>query len=414
MTRPRKTDLALYGGPPVRPRPFPSWPRPTRTMRESLIRTLEHEQWGVGSEVVKRFERAFARFHDSRFAISTNSGTAALWVALKAAGVRPGDEVIVPAYTFVATASAVLMVNAVPVFVDIDRDTLNLDPSLLEDAVTERTRVIMPVHLAGSPAHMDRIGAVARRHGISVIEDAAQAHGAEWKGRKVGAIGLGGVFSFQSSKNMTAGEGGAVVSDDEDFIGKCYAYHNVGRIKRGELHPEEISEGQRFLGGNFRLSAFPAALLEAQIEALPDDMKIRDGNAAVLDEEIGKIAGLYPQKHYPEASRVSHHLYIFRYDRSQFNDTSREEFIRALNAEGIPAYAGYKPVYQEPLFVVDQDEYPWLKGKDFSRLSLPVTERISHEEAVWLRQNCLLGTKEDTGDIVEAIRKVAGYYGRDS
>lgn len=404
------TDLALNGGTPVRSEPFPAWPRPSEAMRERLIHTLDHEHWGVGSEAVRRFEMVFARFQDSRFAISTNSGTAALWVALKAAGVKPGDEVIVPAYTFVATASAVLMVNAVPVFVDIDDETLNLDPDLLSDAITGKTRVIMPVHLGGCPAHLDRINRIAKKHGVSVIEDAAQAHGAEWRSRKVGAHGLGGVFSFQSSKNLTAGEGGAIVSDSEDFVGKCHAYHDVGRVKGGDPHPRDVSYRQRYLGGNFRLSAFPAALLEAQIETIEDDMKTRDRNADILDKEIGSIPGLYPQRRYPEATRISHHLYIFRYDRSQFSDTPREDFIRALNAEGIPAYEGYRPVYREPLFVVDSDEYPWLKDRDYSRLSLPVTERISNEEAVWLRQNCLLGTSEDTRDIIDAIRKVASFY----
>ncbi|MFQ6615544.1 MAG: DegT/DnrJ/EryC1/StrS family aminotransferase [Fidelibacterota bacterium] len=410
MTRTQKTDMALYGGRPVRADPFPSWPRPTDAMRESLIHTLNREQWGVGSKVVEKFEKAFARFHDGRFALCTNSGTAALWVALKAAGMRPGDEVIVPAYTFVATASAVLMANGVPVFVDIERETLNLDPGLLEDAITDRTRVILPVHLAGFPANLDGIKRAADRHGIPVLEDAAQAHGAEWKGRKVGALGLGGVFSFQTSKHMTAGEGGAILSDEQDFIQRCYSYHNVGRVKEGDMDPEIVSERHRYLGGNFRLSAFPAALLEAQIGSLEADMKVRDLNADRLDEEILSIPGLAPQVRYPEATRVSHHLYIFRYDRSRFRDIPREEFIRALNAEGIPAYEGYKPVYRQPLFVVDREEYPWLKGRDFSRLSLPVTERVSDHEAIWLKQNCLLGTKRDTQDIVDAIHKVADFY----
>jgi len=398
------TKLAIHGGEPVRKKPFPHWPRPTEAMKESLIHTLNSEKWGIGSEVVERFEKEFAQFHDSKYAISTNSGTAALWVALKAAGVKPGDEIIIPAYTFIATASAVLMTNAVPVFVDIDPGTLNIDPDLIEEAITNRTRVIMPVHIAGYPAHLSRIKRIAERHNIAMIEDAAQAHGAEWEGRKVGAFGLGGIFSFQSSKNMTAGEGGVIVSNDEDFINVCFSYHNVGRTRGGEWYQH------RYLGGNFRLSAFPAAMLLAQFESLEKDMKTRDANASILDREIKAIPGLLPQEQYLAVTQVSHHVYIFRYDKSKFKGSSREEFLNALNAEGIPAYTGYKPLYREDLFIVDQDEYPWLKGLDFSKLHLPITERVCDDEAIWLKQNCLLGSKNDTMDIVEAINKVVKAY----
>lgn len=395
----------MHGGEPVRKKPFPDWPRPTEAMKDSLIHTLTREKWGVGSEVVERFEREFARFHDGKFALSTNSGTAALWVALKAAGVKPGDEIIIPAYTFVATASAVLMTNAVPVFVDIHPDTLNMDPDLLEEAITDKTRVIMPVHIAGNPAHLDRIKEVADRTGVAMIEDAAQAHGAEWNGRKVGAFGLGGIFSFQSSKNMTAGEGGVIISNNEEFVDACFSYHNMGRSRGGEWYRH------RYLGGNFRLSAFPAAMLLAQIDSLESDMRIRDANAGILDREIGEIEGLIPQEKYPETTRSSHHIYIFRYDSSYFRGFTREEFIKALNSEGIPVYSGYKPLYREELFSIDEAEYPWLRGRKFQDLYFPVTERISNEEAVWLKQNCLLGTRDDTMDIVKAIRKVTESVG---
>ncbi|MEE9167154.1 MAG: DegT/DnrJ/EryC1/StrS family aminotransferase [Candidatus Neomarinimicrobiota bacterium] len=402
--RKKVTDLALHGGNPVRVEPFPPWPQPTDAMRKNLLRTLDSEKWGVGSEVVQQFEREFARFHHSRFAISTNSGTAALWVALKAAGVKLGDEIIIPAYTFVATASAVLMANAVPVFVDIDGETLNMDPHSAAQAITERTRVILPVHVGGNPAHVEQIGEIAREAGIVMIEDAAQAHGSEWKGRRIGSFGIGGIFSFQTSKNMTAGEGGVIVSDDEDFVNACFSYHNVSR-PRGNG-----GNRQRHLGGNFRLSAIPASLLLAQFDSMEGKMKIRDANAEILETEIDAIPGLTPQKRYPEATRVSRHIYIFMYDGRKFNDATREEFIKALNAEGIPVYPGYGPVYSEGLFVVDETEYPWLEGRNFNSLSLPVTERISRREAVWLRQNCLLGDEEDTLDIVKAIKKVATYY----
>ncbi len=396
--------LVIHGGTPVRTEPFPSWPRSTGEMRESLVHTLEHEKWGVGSEAVKRFEDEFAKFHDADFAISTNSGTTALWIALKAAGVKAGDEVIIPAYTFVATASAVLMANAIPVFVDINDVTLNMNPDLIEDAISEKTRVIMPVHIAGNPCHLTLINEIAARHDIAMIEDAAQAHGAEWDGRKVGAFGAGGIFSFQSTKNMSAGEGGIIVSDDEAFIDSCFSYQNAGRVRSGAWYEH------RHIGGNFRLSAFPAALLLAQFEMLESDMKVRDQNAAILNEALGKIAGLSVQKRYSETTRVSHHLYILLYDKSAFGDTSREEFIDAVSAEGIPVHTGYKPIYREKLFDLDKEEFPWLKKTDFSTVTLPVTESVSDEQAIWLKQSCLLGSSEDTLDIVRAIEKVTNYF----
>jgi dTDP-4-amino-4,6-dideoxygalactose transaminase len=399
-----KSNLQINGGEPVRTKPFPSWPRPTEAMKKSLIHTLENERWGIGSAAVEQFERKFADFHDSQFALAISTGTAALWVSLKAAGVKAGDEVIVPAYTFVGTATAVLMANAVPVFADIDERTLNMDPELLDDLITDKTKVVMPVHIAGNPAEITAIKQICDRHGIAMIEDAAQAHGTEWEGRKVGAFGMGGIFSFQSSKNMTAGEGGAIISDDEEFINKCFSYQNAGRVREGDWYEHD------HLGGNFRLSAFPAALLTAQIESMEKDMAIRDANAAILDSGFEKIEGLELLQKYPGTTRVSHHLYIFRYLKKYFDEKSREQFLEALNGEGIPVYAGYVPLYRERLFIVNRAEYPWLEGVDFEKITLPVTERIADEEAVWLRQNCLLGSEEDAMDILQAVEKVVNAF----
>jgi dTDP-4-amino-4,6-dideoxygalactose transaminase len=212
------SDLALFGGKPVRKDPFPVWPRVTAGQKEKLLDTLESATWGIGSDAITTFEEQFADFHDAKYCIATSSGTNALWVALKAGGVTAGDEVIIPAYTFTATASAVLMANAIPVFVDIDPDTFNINPTLIEKAITEQTKAIMPVHIGGNPADIDRIKDIAKKHNISVIEDAAQAHGAEWDGVKVGALATGGIFSFQSSKNMSAGEGGAILSNNDEFM----------------------------------------------------------------------------------------------------------------------------------------------------------------------------------------------------
>ncbi len=392
--------LALFGGTPVRTKPFPSWPRSSQEMKDQLINTIENESWGVGSKVTNKFNAAFAAFHDAKFCITTNSGTTALWVALKAAGVKAGDEVILPSYTFIATASAVLMANAVPVFVDAELETFNMDADQIEAAITERTKVIMPVHIGGNPAHMDKILAVARQHDLKVIEDAAQAHGAEWDGKKVGALGIGGIFSFQTSKNMAAGEGGAIVSNDEQFNNDCFSYHNCGRVVGGLWYEHQ------HLGGNFRLSAFASAMLSAQLETIESDMKTRDQNRALIDRALNEIPGLTPVKLYPQVTRVANHLYLARYDKEAFAGVSREKFYEAMRAEGVFTYAGYVPLYKEKLFITNPDEYPWLKDRKYREMYMPNTEKLCSEQSIWLKQNHLLGTAADTQDVIDAFVKV--------
>jgi len=394
------SKLALFGGIPVRTKPFPEWPRLTSELGESVLKTLQNENWGVGSDAISRFEDAFALFHDAKYCISTSSGTTALWVALKAAGVKAGDEVIIPAYTFIATASAVLMANAVPVFVDIDEKTLNIDPDLIEATITNKTKAIMPVHIAGNPANMDKICAIGKQYGIAIIEDAAQAHGAEWKGKKVGAIGKGGIFSFQTSKNMSAGEGGAIITNDDDFKEACFSYHNCGRVSGGEWYEHQ------HLGGNFRLNALAASMLIPQLDSIGADMDLRDANKHKLDDVLSEIDGIELIESYEQTTRSAHHLYIVKYKKEAFNGIHRDIFFKAMQAEGVYTYAGYSPLYREKLFVTDPNEYPWLKDQDYASLSLPVTERICDDESVWLQQRHLLGNDEDSQDIIDAFKKV--------
>ncbi len=394
------SKLALFGGQPVRRDPFPVWPRTTSELNESVLNVLNNENWGVGSDVITLFEEKFADYHDAHYCISTSSGTTALWVALKAAGVKAGDEVIIPAYTFIATASAVLMANAVPVFVDIDPDTFNMDPDTLGSAISGKSKVIMPVHIAGNPVDLSRVVDFAEKHGLKIIEDAAQAHGAEWNGKKVGALGLGGIFSFQTSKNMTAGEGGAIISNNESFKEACFSYHNCGRVRDGEWYEHQ------HLGGNFRLNALAASMLLPQLETIDDDMTLRDRNKKILDDGLSTIHGIELLGSYKEATRSANHLYIVKYKKEAFNGIHRDQFFKAMRAEGVYTYAGYTPLYREKLFVTDPDEYPWLNNQDYRSLSLPVTEQMCDEEAVWLKQNHLLGNENDINDIVNAFEKV--------
>jgi dTDP-4-amino-4,6-dideoxygalactose transaminase len=392
--------LALLGGQAVRTKPFPKWPLLRPEHMTALQAAWESGVWGIRSPHVAEFEKRFAAFQQAKFGLALCNATEGLWVALKACGIQAGDEVIVPPYTFIATASAILRANAIPVFVDIDPDTYNLDPRQIEAALTARTRAIMPVHVAGQPADMDAIMTMAGKHGVAVIEDAAQAHGAEWNGRRVGAIGDLGVFSFQSSKNMSAGEGGALVTDSEELMARAFSYHNCGRLPQGAWYEHRV------LGSNLRMTAWSAAILLAQFGTLEHDMQLRDHNANYLDQRLVEIPGIRPLLVPAGVTRHARHLYILRYDSEAFENLSREEFIAALQAEGIPAYPGYSPLYREKLFALDPREYPWLEGRDYGDLRLPACEKACNEEAVWLAQNVLLGTESDMEDIVRAMAKV--------
>ena len=395
----KMNDLALFGGDPVRKTPFFTWPRVVDGQQEKLINTLVNDSWGIGSESIRELEDKFALFHEAKSCIAVNTGTNALWVALKAAGVSSGDEVIIPAYTFIATATAVLMANATPVFVDIEPNTFNMDPNLIESAITDRTKVIIPVHIGGNPADMESIIDLAMKHKLIIIEDAAQAHGAEWDGKKVGALHKGGIFSFQSSKNMSAGEGGAIVSNDEDFMDTCFAYYNCGRHRDGDWYEHRI------MGGNHRMSAMAASLLIPQFETIENDMRIRDKNRQKLDQALSDM-DLEITHRYKKVTRESNHLYLLRYKAENFNDISREKFFDAMRAEGVYTYAGYNPLYREDVFKGQGDDFPWLKNVNYSNISCPVTEQIADYQSVWLTQNHLLGDESDIQDIINAFEKV--------
>ncbi len=392
--------LALFGGKPIRETSFPEWPQPTDKIEKEVSKCLHDESWGIGSKVIDRLCSSFSEYHDAKFAIATNSGTTALWVALKAAGVKAGDEVIVPAYTFIATASSVLMANGIPIFADIDLNTGNIDPKSVEEKISDKTKAIMPVHIGGAPADLDALNLIAKKYNLILIEDAAQAHGAEWKNNKVGAIGKGGCFSFQTSKNMTAGEGGIIISNDEAFIDSCFSYHNCGRTRKGEWYQH------KHLGGNFRMSAIQAAVLLPQMDLLDHFLGVREANRSKIDGALSIIDGITPLKEYDQTTASANHLYICRYDENNFSGIPRSIFFEAMQAEGIYTYQGYKQLYREDLFIIDTTEYPWLEGKDYSSIRLPNTDRMCEKESVWLKQNYLLGTTEDTQDIVNAFEKV--------
>ena len=395
----KMSDLALFGGDPIRKTPFYSWPRVVDGQQEKLIDTLVNDSWGIGSESIKELEEKFAVFHEAKSCIAINTGTNALWVALKAAGISSGDEVIIPPYTFIATVTAVLMANATPVFVDIDPNTFNMDPNLIESAITDRTKAIIPVHIGGNPANMESIIDIADKRKLIIIEDAAQAHGAEWDGKKVGALHKGGIFSFQSSKNMSAGEGGAIISNDEDFLDACFAYYNCGRQRDGDWYEHHI------IGGNHRMSSITASLLIPQFQTIENDMRVRDKNRKKLDQALSDM-GLEITHRYKKVTRESNHLYLLRYKAENYKDIPREKFFNAMRAEGIYTYAGYNPLFREDVFQGKVNDFPWIKNINYSNISCPVTEQIADYQSVWLTQNHLLGDESDIQDIINAFEKV--------
>lgn len=393
--------LARDGGPPVRTAPFPAWPVWGEAEERLLLEVLHSGHWGtLGGDKVRTFAERFAAYQEARFAVCVPNGTLALELALAALEIGPGDEVITTPYTFIATAGAILTLGATPVFVDVDAGTGNIAPDRIEPAITVRTKAILPVHVAGQPADMDAILAIARRHGLHVIEDACQAWGAEWRGRRVGALGDLGAFSFQAGKNITAGEGGIVVTNDQALFDRCWSLHNVGRVPDGAWYQHEL------LGRNLRMTEWEAAVLLAQLDRLPAAARVRDANARYLRARLcAEVPGLTPAAIDPRVTRHAHHLFPLTYDPAAFGGHPRDEFAAALQAEGItPASAGYVPLTQTPA-IRRAFAARFGPGGAAALPACPVAARVA-ATAVWLPQTVLLGTRADMDDIVAAMGKV--------
>lgn len=404
--------LAIHGGNPVRSNPWPGWPVWDQREARALAAALDQAKWAIDSPIVARFERDFASFQDAKFGVSVTSGTTGLMTALRAAGIGAGDEIVVPDYTFMASATAVLAVGAIPIFADVESETLNLDPGSIEAVVSSRTRGVMPVHFAGMPADMDRIRTVAAKHDLRIIEDAAQAVGASWKGTRVGAIGDAGAFSFQSSKNVTAGEGGMVVTNDPQIAERAESYRNCGRMRSGVWYRHYV------MGLNYRMTGFQAAILEVQMQRLEDQFTTREANGRYLSEKLGSIPGISPVKVPEGVTGHAYHLYMFRYHREAFSSVPKKRFVEALQAEGIPAAAGYLCPVHALDFLQDRAELEVVLGRnfdparmDYSRVECPAARKAVEEEAVWLGQSVLLAEQSDMDDIVEAIDKIRNMAG---
>jgi perosamine synthetase len=405
---------AILGGRKSRSQAFASWPKYDQTEERALMDVLHSGKWYRGSgQKVKEFEAAYAKLTGAKQCLATCNGTAALFISLNVMGVEPGDEVLLPPYTFIATANVILRQHALPVFIDSDIETFQIDHRKVEAAINDRTRAIIPVHLGGASANLDALLPIAKKHRIPLIEDACQAHLGEWKGRKVGAWGDTGCFSFQASKNLNSGEGGAILFNDEDARERAYAFHNNGSGLRA------IGSNFQYAstGANLRLTEFQAGILLSQMTRLEQQSRARSENGKYLTSMLKEIPGISPAKEYPGQTNNAYHLYMFRFDSKAFAGMPREKFLKALSAEGIPASGGYSPLNRQPFLTTAISSRGYKRLFSEKRLKqwveqnqCPANDRLC-SEAVWFTQNMLIGARSDMDQIADAVRRIQKYAG---
>jgi len=373
----------------------------------AVLRKKEWCRLGVTPSYVTQLEETWKKMTGADYCLATASGTTALFTCLNALDIGPGDEVLVPPYTFVATINVVLLQHALPIFVDSDRDTFQMDSKKIEAAVTPQTRGILPVHLGGSAADMDTILALGQKHKLSVLEDACQAHLAEWRNRKLGTVGDLGCFSFQASKNLNCGEGGAILSNNRTLIERCMSFHNNGRAPREGYAFEYVANGS-----NHRMTEFQGALVLEQATRLEEQARARDKNAAYLTQLLREIPGITPARMYDGCTRNAWHLFMLRYDKDRFAGLPRSRFLAAMQAEGVPGMAGYTPLNKEPFIKATLDSRAYQRIYSSKQLAeyeernqCPENDKLC-EEAVLFTQTMLLGTQRDMEQIAEAVRKI--------
>jgi len=405
---------AALGGGPAHTGGFPAWPVYDATEENALRDVLRSGAWFRGSgKKVAQFEEAYAKLTGARHCLATANGTSALYAALGGLDIGPGDEVILPPYTFIATLNVILLNYALPVFVDSDPASFQIDARKIDAAVTARTTAIIPVHLGGNVADLDTIMEVSRRRRIPVVEDACQAPLAEWRGKKVGTYGRTGCFSFQASKNLNSGEGGAVLTDDDELAEKVYAFHNNNRARKVSGYNFSY-RGTR--GANLRLAEWQGAMLLAQLARVERQSQTREQNAQYLSSRLREIPGILPAVIHPGCTRNAYHLYMFRFDGAKFGGgLTRAKFMKALSAEGVPCSSGYTPLNKEGFLkdVLASKAYQRIYPADVlaqweERNRCPANDRLC-EEAVWFTHPMLLGPRQDMDDIVNAVRKIQAH-----
>lgn len=387
--------LAIDGGVPARRTPFPAWPHHGAEERSNLLRALDQGQWWrISGAEVDAFEREFADVHGAARALAVTNGTHALELALLTLGIEPGDEVLVPGFTFISTSMAVQRVGAVPVPVDVGLDSYNMTAEAAAAMAGPRTKAAIPVHMAGNPADLDRLAA-ALGGGIALVQDAAHAHGMVAKGRRIGECGMA-CFSFQNFKLMTSGEGGAITFTDEDSYRRAFLRHNCGRAPTDRQYRHDV------LGSNYRLGEFQAAILRAQLARLEDQNRRRERNHAQLLAGLALRPGLIPQGRAPWVDVHPHYMTMMRIDRAAFPRLDRDWLVAALVAEGLPAYRTYKPVYRTKVFW----QSPCPAGDEAGVAArCPNTETIG-DDGLWIHHRVLLGDEREVADVLAALDKV--------
>ena len=410
------TPTILGGAPVWDPKQKPKWSEWPIWNRETdeppVLEVLRSGVWSR-SKVVTQFENEWAKTIGAKRCLTTVNGTNAMICSLVNLDVGGGDEVIVPPYTFIATPQAVLQAGAMPVFVDTDPETFQMDVNKIEEKITSRTRAILPVHIAGLPSDMERIMQIAKKHNLVVVEDACQAWLAEINHKKMGTFGDAGCFSFQNSKNIPIGEGGAIVSDDEEFMDRCYSYHNYG-ISHGSMIGK-YGSGPAMFGTKLRMTEYQAAIGLAQLKRLEGQTTTRNENAAYLQSKLNDIPGIEPYKLYDHVTRAAFHIFPFRYQKDEFKGLSRTAVIKALNAEGVPCSRGYATLNDKPylqnafqsknfkkMYPADMLDF----RKYLERNHCPQNDKLCNEQAVWFMQELLLGPRSDMDYIVSAIEKI--------
>jgi dTDP-4-amino-4,6-dideoxygalactose transaminase len=407
------TKLAINGGEKVHKGTWPGWPVWDQSAESGIIEMLRSGRWWRGrGEHVAEFEQKYGEIMGAR-CLATASGTTALLTALNVLGVDAGDEVLISPYTFIATYNVIFLLKALPVFIDSDPETFLINPSKIEERITERTSAIVPVHIYGLPVDMDRVNTIASKNKLKVVEDACQAWLGVYKGKKLGTLGDLGCHSFQNSKNIPAGEGGCILGNNDEIMDMCTSFHNCGRpvgtVKGTSPYPIN--------GSNYRMTQTQALILLSQMQRFEKDNDIRYGNAMYLDSKLKKIPGIIPCKLVKGNNRSAYHLYATRYIKEKFNNVPKERFLAALRAEGIPAGGGYGT--QNKFDFIEKV----LTSKGYKRLysesrlkqwreenELPGNDRLV-DQAVVYSQSVLLGSRNDMDDIVNAITKI--YENRD-
>ncbi len=405
------TQLAVFGGQPIRTEKYPRWPVFDYRDIEAVTNTIKSGRWGgfpYPGPNTAAFAERFAEMQGGGYAVPMLNGTITMEVALRAADIGWGDEVIVPAYTFQATAYAPMVVGACPVIVDISPDNYCIDPQRVKEAITSKTKAIIVVHIANQMTDMDAIMEIAKTHGLVVIEDSAHAHGARWRGMGSGTIGDFGSFSLQSAKILTTGEGGVLLCKDEKMAERAASIIDCGR-------PKDADGKNYTMGVNYRWSEIHAALGLVALERFPEQMQERESNADYLEESLSEIEGISLLKRDLRHTRRSFYRYIININPDYFN-CEHQVFCYALSKEGIPVDTGYPAMNRYDLFQPQLSKLPvpsaFPEYFDFENMSLPITERASQVEAVWMGESIFRAGKQGVDDLVAGINKLAQNRGQ--